>query len=278
MTRLSATGNAFLVLVDLEDARPVDAATAARLLGRGQRADGLIRVMQGRDGADLSMELFNADGSRAETSGNGLRCLAWVAVHDALVDGLRFTVATDAGVRTVEYAETSETTYARVGMGAATFEPSEIPLEAPSAFGLGVTVDGADYEGDAVGMGNPHLVLFVADPEAIPVERHGPVLARDARFPVGTNVEFVRVESPGSLHMRVWERGVGETRSCGTGACAAVAAAHRRGLVTGRCAVRVRGGELTVELGETIWLGGPVEVPGSGAGATLEVGANEDPG
>ena len=107
-------------------------------------------------------------------------------------------------------------------------------------------------------MGNPHLVLFVDDPATARVTQHGPHLEHDPRFPRRTNVEFVAVTAPDEVTMRVWERGVGETLSCGTGACAAAAVAHRRGLVGDHVVVHVPGGELTVELGDTIRLGGPV--------------------
>ena len=107
-------------------------------------------------------------------------------------------------------------------------------------------------------MGNPHLVLFVDDPSEARVVQHGARLECDERFPHRTNVEFVVVEARDRLRMRVWERGVGETLSCGTGACAAAAVAHRRGLVDTQVTVAVPGGELRVRLGDTIVLGGPV--------------------
>src|SRR5262249_14299051 len=114
------------------------------------------------------------------------------------------------------------------------------------------------YRGDAAGVGNPHLVLFVGDVATARVVEDGPRLEHDARFPRRTNVEFVAIDGADTLLMRVWERGVGETRSCGTGACAAAAVAHRRALVGDRVQVRVPGGDLLVEIGETIRLGGPV--------------------
>lgn len=262
LTKLQATGNEFLVAVDLDEDFGPDVLTpeaksdlCARSLGG---ADGLIRILPGRDGADLTMELANADGGLAEMSGNGARCLAWVARQENLVPA-RFTLATGGGVRTVEWAETTEGASARVDMGPATFEPPEIPVGVDSPFDLDVEVDGAAYAGDAAGMGNPHLVLFVDDPDQVPVAEHGPVIERDPRFPKRTNVEFVAVSGPERIRMRVWERGVGETLSCGTGACAAAAVARRRGLVGPGPAVDVRGGRLRVELGDTIWLGGPVE-------------------
>lgn len=259
LSKFDATGNDFLVLVDGRPERVPTPDDVRALCDRetGIGADGLLRVWPG-DGSDLVMELTNADGGRAEMSGNGIRCVAAIARREDLVSAMRFTVETGAGVKTVEWAETSEIAYARVDMGPVTFDPSAIPLAVDSAFGLKAEVDGTVYEGDAAGMGNPHLVLFVDDPLAVPVADHGARLEHDTRFPHRVNVEFVHVEAPDLIRMRVWERGVGETRSCGTGACAAAAAAHHRGLVSERVQVEVPGGVLTVELNGTIWLGGPV--------------------
>jgi diaminopimelate epimerase len=207
------------------------------------------------------MELRNADGSPAEMSGNGIGCLSWVAVREGLGDGKRLVVDTGGGRREVELdvnRATGDLVGATVDMGPVTFEPSEIPLDAASAFDLDVTFHGVTYHGDAAGMGNPHLVLLVDDPETTRVTQHGPHLETDARFPHRTNVEFIAVAGEDELRMRVWERGVGETLSCGTGVCASAAVAHRRGLVGDRVTVRVPGGTHEVELGETIRLRGPV--------------------
>jgi diaminopimelate epimerase len=257
LSKLEATGNDFLVTSD-----PVDERLAVQLCDRhfGVGADGLLVLGTGRDGADCSMRLFNASGGVAEMSGNGVRGLAWVAVRDGLGDGKQLTVATDAGVRVVdlEMDRSGALTRATVDMGPVTFEPAAIPLVAPSAFDLEATFHGVTYQGDAAGMGNPHLVLLVDDPADARVTQHGPRLEHDDRFPNRTNVEFIAVEDRGRLQMRVWERGVGETLSCGTGACASAAVAHRRGLVDDDVTVVVPGGELQVALGETIRLGGPV--------------------
>jgi diaminopimelate epimerase len=227
---------------------------------RGIGADGLIVVKPGSDGADVEMILFNADGAIAEMSGNGIRCLAAEAVRHGLGDGTRLVVDTGGGRRDVVYARDPSGTLvgATVDMGPVTFEPSDIPLDAPSALGLSAEFHGVEYEGDAAGVGNPHLVLFVDDPATARVTQHGPRLEHDPRFPNRTNVEFVAVTGPDEVAMRVWERGVGETLSCGTGACAAAAVAHHRGLVGNEVAVRVPGGELHVALGDTVRLGGPV--------------------
>jgi diaminopimelate epimerase len=265
LAKLHATGNDFLVLDAVSDrAARIEAPVASTLCDRhrGVGADGLAVLLPGDDGADCSMVLFNADGGVAEMSGNGIRCLAWVAHRIGLGDGQRLVVDTQAGRRGValELDDRSDVAQATVDMGAVTFTPAEIPLTAPSAFDLEAHYHGVEYHGDAAGMGNPHLVLFVDDPATARVTQHGPHLELDPRFPSRTNVEFVATtpDRADTITMRVWERGVGETLSCGTGACAAAAVAHRRGLVGERVAVRVPGGELAVELGSTIRLGGPV--------------------
>ncbi|HZI39139.1 MAG TPA: diaminopimelate epimerase, partial [Acidimicrobiia bacterium] len=152
---------------------------------------------------------------------------------------------------------------AEADMGLVMFTPEMIPVLAESPFDLEASVDGVTYRGDAAGVGNPHFVVFVDDPDAVPLDRHGPILEHDARFPNRTNVE-VAVPTASGLRMRVWERGVGETASCGSGACAAAGVALRRGLAPARMTVAVPGGELVVDLAPTsdssmaVRLGGPV--------------------
>lgn len=271
LSKLHATGNDFLVwswLGSDVSELSVHAELARALCDRhtGVGADGLIVVTPGEHGADAEMLLFNADGGIAEMSGNGMRALAWVAARDGLGKDGTLTVDTGGGRRHVELTRdgSGEVVTAMVDMGPVTFDPAEIPVALDSPFGIAAEFHGTKYDGDAAGMGNPHLVLFVEDPATARVTQHGPHLERDERFPKRTNVEFVRL-APGTtdeVDMRVWERGVGETLSCGTGACAAAAVAQHRGLVGEHVTVHVPGGDLTVELPragrETIRLGGPV--------------------
>jgi diaminopimelate epimerase len=263
LAKLHATGNDFLVHLALDAASAeMDAATVAALCDRhtGIGADGLITVTPGIDGADCTMTLRNADGGLAEMSGNGARCLAWVADRAGLARGDDLVVDTGGGRRqiTLERDASGAVVAAEVDMGAITFEPGRIPLDAASPFDLEAAASGVTYRGDAAGIGNPHLVLLVDDPAEVPVREHGPLIERDPRFPRGVNVEFVAAIGADRMSMRVWERGAGETQSCGTGACATAAVAHRRGLVGGRVEVDVLGGTLTVVLGPTVRLGGPV--------------------
>jgi diaminopimelate epimerase len=253
LSKLHATGNDFLVRLALDGEALLARSTVERLCDRhrGIGADGLITISApaGAD-ADCTMTLQNADGGEAEMSGNGIRCLAWVAARAGLGSEHELRVQTAAGLRIVALTRdpAGAVVAADVDMGPVTLGEEDVEL----------VVDGAEYWGDVANVGNPHLVCFVSDPAQVPVPVLGPRIELDPRFPQRTNVEFVRVHPPDVVEMRVWERGVGETLSCGTGACAAAAVAHNRGVVDERVRVRVPGGELAVTLGPSVRLGGPV--------------------
>ncbi len=253
-TKMNGAGNDFILLDNRDGRLRLDRAQVARLCDRhrGIGADGLITIggAESGDPADCTMLLQNADGGDAEMSGTGIRCLAWVAARAGLGSQGEVRVQTAAGLRTIALTRDDDGTVvaADVDMGAVTLGEEDVE----------VAVDGTEYWGDVANVGNPHLVCFVTDPDAVPVAIHGPRIELDPRVPHRTNVEFVRVHPPDVIEMRVWERGVGETLSCGTGACAAAAAAHNRGIVDDRVRVRVPGGELAVTLGATARLGGPV--------------------
>lgn len=252
LIKFEGAGNDFLV-VDPASRADIGADAVRALCDRsaGVGADGVIRVSAGSDGADLAMELWNADGSRAAMSGNGIRCLALAAVESGMVEPPRFTVATDAGVRSVSISldERPGSASASVDMG-----PIALGEDQPQRF--------ADRRVRSVDVGNPHLVLFGPDdPATVAVAELGPRIA--AGFSGGVNVEFVAAgAAPDELVMRVWERGVGETRACGTGSCAAAAAARSWGLVGRQVRVRNPGGVLEVALGveteDPVRLAGPV--------------------
>jgi diaminopimelate epimerase len=250
LTKHHGAGNDFVVLVDPGGQAPAGPAVARALCDRhcGIGADGFIRVLSGSDGADVTMDLRNADGSPAEMSGNGIRCLAQAAVLAGVVSPPSFTVATGAGVRTVGY------------------EPGERPWLARASVDMGWPVLGTEEPGPVTGsravpvdMGNPHLVVLGLDPGAADL----PALAAvaSAQRPDGVNVEVVAVDGVDHLRMRVFERGVGETLACGTGTCAAAAVARSRGLVGASVVVTNPGGDLVVVLGEDgVRLAGPTAV------------------
>ncbi len=252
-------GNDFLVLIDLKDRHGLEPAAVRALCDRhrGVGADGLIRVVAGSGGAVVAMELHNADGSPAETSGNGLRCLAQ-AVRDAgAVSGPDFVVATPAGPRRVSVRATPRPTevVVSVDMGV----PEVGPDRSPGATGDAPRQGQGEWRCRTVGIGNPHLVLLGPDPARVDMGELGPRV--EAKHPGGINVELVTLgPGPGELSIRVWERGVGETLACGTGSVAAAAAARAWGLVGDRLVVHNPGGPLEVDLsGSTAVLTGPSE-------------------
>lgn len=253
LTKHHGLGNDFCVLLDLGGTGPQITAELARAIcdrHRGVGADGLIRATRAADPseAELTFELRNADGTPAEMSGNGLRCLAQAALDAGVVSaGQAFVVLTPAGPRTVLV----------------------LPTEAPTIVWVSVEMGLAQVDGDdercnighgrlRVDLGNPHLVVLGPDPAALAVGELGPSLEK--AVPGGQNVEFVTLgPGPDEVTMRVWERGVGETLACGTGACAAAVAFYHWGRVGRKVTVHQRGGDADVELRPdgTVVLSGP---------------------
>ncbi|WP_419926717.1 diaminopimelate epimerase [Candidatus Poriferisocius sp.] len=253
LTKHHGLGNDFLVA--LPEALPADAPAMAQAMchrTRGVGADGLILGLPGDpvSGTDVTMVLFNADGSRAEMSGNGIRCLAQAYVlqggRGRARGGLELRIGTDAGVRTVQVdpAHDPAAIQARVDMGPVSAGPGPESIGYPD----GLRCATAD-------VGNPHLVIQVPDARGVDAALDGAELSRRAG---GVNVEFISPHADGrGIDLRVWERGVGATEACGTGACAAAQAAHNWGLVGSVVAVSMPGGDVVVELGDTAVLVGP---------------------
>jgi diaminopimelate epimerase len=241
-------GNDFVMLADPRDELELTPRLVRALSDRhfGIGADGVIRVAPGVDGADLSMDYVNSDGSIGEMCGNGIRCLALFALQEGMTDATHMQVATPAGLMTIEVGDNGRV---RVDMGAPIFEPAAIPIrwEGPEALHTKLEVDGEVVEATCLSMGNPHAVLFVDDPERAPVTTLGPRLETHEAFPNRANIEFVRVVTPQRVEMRVWERGVGETLACGTGACAAAVASRLIGGADAEMVVSLPGGELEIE-------------------------------
>lgn len=259
-SKYEATGNDFIMLDGLNGEPSLDPGKVRWLCDRhsGVGADGVIVLLPGR-AADMRMRIFNADGSEAEMCGNGLRALALFALDEGMLggdDGRSLTVETAVGPRTVTPAGKRAGAAAfTVDMGVPAYERSAIPMEGPpdeKAVGVDIEVDDTlVMPATCVSMGNPHCVFFVDDMDAYPVQTIGPAVEVNPLFPNRTNVEFARVIDASHLEVRVWERGVGETLACGTGACAAVVAATLDGLVAGKVTVSLPGGDL-----EIVWDGG----------------------
>ena len=266
--KLHGTGNDFVVVDarDLDrDWRTLAQAVCDRHFGVG--GDGLILAARS-ERAPVRMRIFNADGSEAEMSGNGMRCLVKFAVDRRIVapDGDEFDVETGAGVLRVRVTTAGgRVTSVRESMGRPHLDPREIPVAveaAPPVRDLPLQVDGRTLSVAAVSMGNPHAVHFQREPvEAFPLHALGPLVEHHALFPNRTNFEVVRMTGRDAAEMRVWERGVGETLSCGSGASATMVAARLLGLADDRLELRVPGGVLQLEwdgAGDVI-LSGPVE-------------------
>ena len=259
--KMHGAANDFVVLASDEPDAPLGSwgALAERVCDRhrGVGADGLIVVLPSTV-ADQRMRILNADGSEAEMCGNGIRCLVKFVLDQGLAparaeaDG-RLRIETLAGVLDTQatLGEDGAVARVRVGMGALRLEPSALGAlveQAPPVLDLPLEAAGAEHRVTLVSMGNPHAVLFSDEPVAsFALEQTGAAIERHPVFSQRTNVELVRVRDRRSIEMRVWERGVGETLACGSGACAAVVAARLHGLVDDRVQVELPGGTLDIE-------------------------------
>lgn len=240
--KMQGLGNDFVVLDARETALPeLSAAAVRRLADRhaGIGCDQLIRLEPSAN-ADFRMRIFNRDGGEVEACGNAARAIA-------VLHGRPARVETDGGVIEVAPLEDpSGHKAARVTLDPPRFEWSAIPLgRAIDTRDMPLAWDGLENP-SAVNVGNPHLVFFVEDCDAVPLETLGPVIERDPLFPAGINVNVATIEAPDAIRLRVWERGAGLTRACGTGACATAVAAARRGLCESQVTVALPGGELRI--------------------------------
>ena len=198
--------------------------------------------------------------------GNASRCVAKYVYERGLTKKTELLLQTDSGVRALRLdVQDGAVTRVRVDMGAPVFDCAQIPCLLASSEALRVPVEahGQTFDMTALSMGNPHAVIVLDEPvEALDLRHYGPAIETNPAFPDRTNVEFVNVLAPDKLRMRVWERGSGVTLACGTGACAALAAAHRLGLTRPRARVLLDGGELDIEIDEEtghILMTGPAE-------------------
>jgi diaminopimelate epimerase len=266
--KYQATGNDFVMVLDEGDERSFTGREVAALCDRrfGVGADGLIRVTGDGSASDpFFMDYVNADGTIAETCGNGIRSVA-AFLHDEGLAGEAFEIRTRAGSKAVRLdIRGGRVVEVTVEMGTPAFTLAQIPMRGPAweTF-LGEPIElgeGWTAKASALSMGNPHLVVFLDDaPSRVHVSDIGPALEHDERFPEGTNVEFAQVRGDEIL-ARVWERGAGETMACGSGACAVAVAANEAGLVPPSTVVRFPGGTLRVDraVDGSVRLSGPAE-------------------
>ncbi len=260
--KMNGLGNDYIV-VDNRDQKISDASALAKKLCERRfsvGADGLLIIFPSKI-ADIKMRIFNADGSEAEMCGNGIRCFSKYCFENDIVGKTEFVVETLSGIKKVWLTlKDDEAQTVKVDMGAPNWERSSLPM-----LGKGTCIngdlhaDGELYKITCLSMGNPHCIIFVENVDEFPVDYAGPIVENDRRFPKRTNVGFVQVLNRSELKVRVWERGCGETLACGTGTCAAVAAANKLGKVDNKVTVHVLGGDLQVEVGKTLFLTGAAE-------------------
>jgi diaminopimelate epimerase len=215
---------------------------------RGIGCDQLIVVEPGQNGADFSVRIFNTDGSEAEQCGNGVRCVAKFLHEEGLTDQTRLVL--NVGRRSIQL-EIEDGWQIMADMGAPVFEPAVIPFDAQDEANIyKLDVAGELVEISAISMGNPHAVLLVEDVDSARVEQLGQAIEQHSRFPQRTNVGFACPITRSKIRLRVWERGVGETLACGSGACAAAVACYRLDRIDKEVEVELPGGITFVR-----WLG-----------------------
>ena len=276
-TKMQGTGNDF-ILVETSDMQrdwsPVAITMCDRHFGVG--ADGLLLLLPS-DSADFRMRIFNADGSEAEACGNGLRCLAKYVLERGLISpgAHQVLVETPSGMRKFELHKiSSQVANIQVGMGTPKFEARDVPvmiepgeenlfLSVKSMLNHSVSIGGRALALNLISIGNPHAVYFCRHPVSdFPLSRLGPKVEQHKIFPNGVNFEVARVVSRRQVEARVWEKGVGETLACGSGACAIAIAAQLHGYIDNKVDIKLPGGVLQVEWDGTgeVFLSGSAEI------------------
>ena len=266
-TKMQGLGNDY-VYVDcfketIEDPSKLAKVISDRHFGVG--SDGLILICPS-DKADFEMKMYNADGSRGEMCGNGIRCVAKYVYDYGLTDKTHISVETLGGIKYLDLTvENGKVALVKVDMGSPILTPAQVPViaDGESAVDEPICVDGVEYRMTCVSMGNPHAVVYMEDVDNLDIEKIGPSFENHERFPNRVNTEFVKVLDRKTAQMRVWERGSGETLACGTGACAVAVACILNGLTDNRVRVKLLGGDLLIEWDQekdTVYMTGPAEV------------------
>ncbi len=260
-SKMHGIGNDFVVLDCRQHSLSLDTVAIRKLGDRkfGVGFDQLLAIESSED-EDCAFRygIWNRDGTRSGQCGNGVRCVAaWLARDGSLEPGLVRLMSPSGPVRVEVLADAR----VRVDMGEPRFAPSALPFEAAAERDrYNIDVQGRTLEIGAVSMGNPHAVIEVTDVDAAEVEAIGPQVEHAEAFPRGCNVGFAQILSRSAIALRVWERGVGETLGCGTGACAAMAVMRRRGQVDDEVEIRLPGGALMIQWqgpGHPLWMTGP---------------------
>lgn len=281
-TKMQGCGNDY-VYIDgaAEEISQADKAGLVRALSDrhfGIGGDGVIFINPSEE-ADFEMEMYNADGTRAQMCGNGTRCVGKFVYDKGLTDSRQITVISAGSVKQLELmvegdlqssadgagmepADRGSVKRVRVNMGSPVLEPEKIPVVSDSETVVNepIYVEDAEYRMTCVSMGNPHAVVFAQGVKDLKLEKMGPLFEHHVRFPERVNTEFVEVIDRKNIFMRVWERGTGETLACGTGCCAAAVACVLNGLTEPAVTVKLLGGELLIEWNRdtnTVYMTGP---------------------
>lgn len=264
---MQGLGNDYVYVNCLKEKVPNPPETARRVSDRhfGIGSDGLIMINPSEK-ADFEMEMYNADGSRAEMCGNGIRCVGKYVYDYGLTDKTEIAVETLAGIKYLHLTvEGDKAVEIRVDMGTPVLDAEEIPVVSQNEQVVDepITVEGSEYRMTAVSMGNPHTVVFIEDVKGLEIEKIGSKFEMHSRFPKRVNTEFVRVIDRTTVEMRVWERGSGETLACGTGACAVAVACILNGLTEDEVTVKLLGGDLKIywdRKADKVYMTGPATV------------------
>ena len=259
-TKMQGCGNDYIYVNGFTEKIPQEEKTelvrhiSDRHFGIG--GDGVIFINPSAE-ADFEMEMYNADGSRAEMCGNGIRCVAKYVYDKGLTDKTDISVISCGQIKYLQlFLKEGRVDTVRVNMGAPELRPERIPvtvaeagmpLEKERIVNAPIIVQGKEYKMTCVSMGNPHAVIFLEDVTNLEIEQIGPYFENHERFPKRINTEFVKVLDKKTVQMRVWERGTGETLACGTGCCATVVACILNGLTDETVTVKLLGGEIEIE-------------------------------
>ncbi|MCC7038831.1 MAG: diaminopimelate epimerase [Burkholderiales bacterium] len=266
-TKMQGLGNDFVVIDAVHQDVALDPASVRRLADRrlGVGCDQVLVVEPARGDADFRYRIFNADGGEVEQCGNGARCFVVFVRDHGLTDKRSIRVETAGGVIVPCIGDDGLVT---VDMAVPRFRAEDVPFTGGTGASVeALDVDAVQVQVSVLSMGNPHAVQVVADVDAAPVTEQGPRIEHHPRFPQRVNVGYMQVVDRATIRLRVWERGAGETPACGTGACAAVVAGVRRGLLDAPVRVIVRGGELRID-----WQGEGAPVRMTGPAVTVYEG------
>ena len=266
-TKMQGLGNDYVYVNCFEEKIENPSEVAIKVSNRnfGIGSDGLIMINPSKV-ADCEMEMYNADGSRSEMCGNGIRCVGKYVYDYGIVKKPSISVETLAGIKYLDFTiENDKVKLVKVDMGSPELVPEKIPIVASGEMVLNepIFVDGTEYRMTGVSMGNPHAVVFIDDVKRLDIEKIGPKFENHERFPRRVNTEFVKVLDRHTVEMRVWERGSGETLACGTGACAVAVACILNGFTEEKVTVKLLGGDLLIEWNRTankVYMTGPAEV------------------